>query len=109
MMSGMALSGRDWHSGPIEVRNGEFHLDPKLIAPGLDLDPADIPALLRRGEITSLCESGLEVDLGLHRLTFFHGGRRLQLVIDAEGHIVQRGVLDFGSRPLPAAAHKPGG
>ncbi len=52
---------------------------------GLGLEAAQIPELIRLGEITSICETGINEDEGRRRLTFFFRNTRLSLVIDAEG------------------------
>src|SRR5208283_828264 len=79
-----------------------------VMAYGFDLETPMVQSLMRSGELTSLCEKGENEDIGRYRLTFFYMNRRLQLVIDATGEILQRSVIDFGGRELPAALHKPG-
>ncbi len=91
----------------VEIQGSEIQLDAQIIADGFDLEPARIPALLRDGAITSLCERGVDEDAGRYRLTFFHKNRRIRLVVDETGSLIQRGIIDFGSRPLPAAMHNP--
>ena len=91
----------------VEIQDGEIQLDAQIIADGFDLEPARIPALMRDGAITSLCECGIDEDAGRYRLTFFHKSRRFRLVVDDTGALIQRGIIDFGNRPLPAAMHNP--
>src|SRR4051812_37698447 len=91
----------------VEIQDGEIQVDAQIIADGLDLEAAHVPALMRDGAITSLCESGVDEDAGRYRLTFFHKSRRFRLVVDDTGSLIQRGIIDFGSRPLPAAMHNP--
>ena len=79
-----------------------------MIAYGFELETSVVQSLMRSGELTSLCEKGENEDIGRYRLTFFYMNRRLQLVIDPTGEILQRSVIDFGGRELPAALHKPG-
>lgn len=95
--------------GEVEFLDGAFHVAAEAIAPGLGVPAAQVPALLRAGEITSLCEKGLEEDAGCYRLTFFHGNRRLRLLVDDHGRIFRRGLIDFGDHPLPPAARRSGG
>ena len=92
----------------IELKDGTFDLAADVIASGLGLAAETVPVLLRAGEITSRCEKGLDDDAGWYRLTFFHGNRRLRLFVDDRGHIARRGLIDFGSRPVPPAARRPG-
>ena len=63
----------------VEIQDGEIQLDAQIIADGFDLEPARIPALMRDGAITSLCECGIDEDAGRYRLTFFHKSRRFRL------------------------------
>jgi Family of unknown function (DUF6522) len=59
--------------------------------------------MMRRGEITSLCERGVNDDAGCYRLTFFHKSRRFRLIVDGTGTVIQRSIINFGDRPLPAS------
>lgn len=91
------------------MADGAFQVDATLLGQELGLAPAAVPALMREGKITSRCERGNGPDAGRHRLTFFHQNRRLRLVIDATGQILQRSTIDFGEHPLPAGLRRPGG
>jgi hypothetical protein len=86
-----------------------IQVDAKIVAAGLGIAPARLLDLLRTGEATSLCERGIDEDAGRFRLTFFSENGRFRLVVDEAGKILQRSTLDFGDRPLPASARKPGG
>lgn len=65
----------------------EMEIDAGLIATGLGLEPAQVQALMQTGKITVLCERGTGEDLGCHRITFHHAGRRFRILIDASGRI----------------------
>lgn len=88
-----------------------FVVDAEVIAAAFGLDPATVPERLRRGEITSRSETGVDEDAGRWRLTFFSGGRALRLIVDAEGTILSRstfpahaprsGPLDLSDLPRP--------
>ena len=93
----------------VTFEDGGFHVDAGIIAKGLHVEPADVPALMREGRITSLCERGEDEDAGRHRLTLFHGNRRLRLTIDSDGTVIKRSTVDFGDQPLPGGMRKPGG
>ena len=56
-----------------------------IIAHRLDLETPTVQSLMRSGEVTSRCEKGENEDAGRYRLTFFHKGRRFQLVIELDG------------------------
>jgi hypothetical protein len=89
-------------SAMIEIGEDGFQIDAKIIAEGLGIEAALVPARMREGAITSLCERGVDADAGSYRLTFFHKGTRLRLVIDEAGNIKQRSVLELGERPAGA-------
>jgi hypothetical protein len=76
-------------SGIAITANG-FTVDAEVIAAGFTLDPAQVPGLLRKGRITSRCETGIDADAGRFRLTFYHAERALRLIVDSQGTILQR-------------------
>jgi len=84
-----------------------IEVEAELIAEGLGLPVSQLKDLIRVGAITSRCERGVDEDGGRHRLTFFHGSRRLQLVINSEGRLVSQTTIDFGDRPLPPTLRRP--
>jgi len=77
-----------------------------VIAYGFELETPMVQSLMRSGELTSLYEKGEKEDFGRYRLTFFYMNRRFQLVIDSTSKILQRSVIDFGDKALPAALRK---
>lgn len=87
--------------------DGEIEVPAELIAEGLGLPVAELTGLLRSGAITSRSERGVEEDAGRHRLTFFHGGRRLRLIVGDDGRVIKQMVIDVGDRPLPEALRRP--
>lgn len=91
----------------IEIQDGAIEVEASVLGQGLGLEPSCVPELLRSGAITSRCERGIGEDEGRFRLTFFHAGRRLRLVVDAGGRILQRSSIDYGDRPLPGALRRP--
>ncbi|HEX5693479.1 MAG TPA: DUF6522 family protein [Arenimonas sp.] len=60
-------------------------LDAGLIAEGLGLAPARVPAMVADRRIATLCERGTGEEEGLFRFTFYYAGQRLRLVTDAKG------------------------
>ncbi|WP_374601357.1 DUF6522 family protein [Arenimonas sp.] len=64
--------------GPVEV-------DAVLVAEGLGLDPAQVPAMVADRRIATLCERGVGEDAGLFRFTFYFGKQRFRLVTDDRG------------------------
>jgi hypothetical protein len=93
----------------IELQADGFQVDALLVADGLGLEASQVPALIRSGEITSVCERGVGEDEGRYRLTFFHRSKRLRLVIDEGCRLIRRSIIDFGDRPWPVRARGAGG
>ena len=91
----------------VELRDDEVYIDAAAIAGGLGIAPSAVCALMRSGEITSLCERGAGEDEGRSRLTFFYRGKRLRMRLDQEGRIVGCSTIDFGERPLPVNLRRP--
>ncbi len=84
--------------------NGEFHVDAEIVAEGLGLSPAIVLAGMRQRKITSTCERGVNEDAGRYRLTFFYAQRRLRLILDEAGTIVER-LVENGRRRRSAVRH----
>lgn len=89
---------------------GDFGVDAAILAEDFGLEPANVLTAMREGRLTSLCERGIDEDAGRSRLTFFFGQRRLRLVIDEAGTILERSVEDAneqgthprGASPFPS-------
>ena len=94
--------------GTIEFQDGAIQIDANAIARGLGMDPSVVQERMREGGITSQCERGIDEDEGRYRLTFFTDHRRLRLVIDSTGNVIQCSAINFSNHPLPASARKPG-
>jgi hypothetical protein len=87
---------------------GEITVDATVLSELLNVAAAEIPALMRAGAITSLCERGTGADEGRFRLSFFYRNRRARLHVDEAGCILRRGVIDFGEKRLPAELRRAG-
>jgi hypothetical protein len=85
----------------VEFEQGAVRIDASIIAAGLAIEPALVLPLLRAGKITSLCERGVDQDAGRVRLTFFHENRRLRLITDTAGNIIDRCFTDGDHRGAP--------
>src|SRR5215217_1019299 len=90
----------------IVIGDDAIEIEASIVAQGLELEPSSVQMMMRKGEITSLSERGVNTDAGRYRLTFFHKSRRFRLIVDGCGTIIQRSIIDFGDRPLPAPMHK---
>jgi hypothetical protein len=93
----------------LDMRDGNFQIDASIVAEGFGISPELLMELMRQGKITSLNEHGIDEDVGNYRLTFFFDKRRLRIVVDESGNVLQRSVVDFGAHPLPTSARWPGG
>lgn len=92
----------------IEFEQGDIQVDVTIVAKGLGIEPSLVQERMRDGKITTLCERGTDEDDGRWRLSFFSENRRLRIIVDDQGNVVQRSAVDFGDRGLPASARKPG-
>lgn len=88
---------------PVELTDDGITVDAAIIAKGLGIPPAAVQAGMREGAITSRCERGIGRHAGRYRLTFFHGDRRLRLVVDEGCNIVGRAVTDLAEWRRSAA------
>jgi len=93
----------------IVIGDDAIEIEASIVAQGLELEPSSVQMIMRKGEITSLSERGVNTDAGRYRLTFFHKHRRFRLVVDETGAVIQRSSVDFGDRPLPASMRSPRG
>jgi hypothetical protein len=84
---------------PVNRMDENFLIEATLIGELLGIPPVDVPALMRSGDITSVCESGVDADQGTFRLNLFYRGRHARLRVDPAGQILQRSIIDFGDRP----------
>lgn len=81
-----------------------FTIDAVDLGQLLGLEPEAVRAMMQSGEITSRFERGEGEDAGRFRLTFFHGQRRVTLIVDADGTVLQRSRA--GGAPPPRGGGK---
>lgn len=89
----------------IRFEDGAFEIDAATIADALEIDPSLLQQRIRDGALTTRCERGVDADEGRYRLTFFTEHRRLRLIVDAAGNVLQRSTINFGEH----AAGRPSG
>jgi hypothetical protein len=77
----------------------DIEIDAALIAAAFDLTPEQVMRELRQGAITSRSEHGVDADAGRRRLTFFRGRKRVRIVLDADGAVLQQTALNFAEPP----------
>ena len=90
--------------GMIEFEESAIQVDATIVGEGLGIEPSLLQAHMREGKVTSMCERGVDEDIG--RWTFFYGSRRFRLIIDEAGNVVQRSLINFSDHPLAASARK---
>jgi len=86
----------------VTISAGGLTVDAHVLGAAFHVEPASISERLRAKDITSQCETGIDEDAGRWRLTFFHGGKALRLIVDDEGTIISRATF-------PAHQPRPGG
>jgi len=85
----------------VTVTADGFVVDADLLGAGLGLEPSAVLGRMRAGEITSLCETGVDEDAGRYRLNFYFGGRAVRLTVDREGTVLSRATFP-AHPPRPA-------
>lgn len=80
---------------PIAVQDkaDDIEIDGARVARGLRLEVAVFRRLLDAHKIRVLCERGTGEHAGLHRVSFYHEGRRVRLVVDAAGNLVRGSAM----------------
>jgi hypothetical protein len=78
-----------------------FSINASSLGELLNIPPSCILVMMRKNQITSVCERGEGEHEGQYRLTFLYEGRRAQLTVDETGQVAQRSVIELGDRHLP--------
>lgn len=74
-----------------EPHASSVEIDGACIARGLGLEVGAFRQLMADRKIAMLCERGTGEDAGRWRATFYHGERRLRLVVDSQGNVLAQG------------------
>jgi hypothetical protein len=80
----------------IRFEGNAIEIDALTIADAFDIHPSLLQQRIRDGALTTRCERGVDLDEGRYRLTFFTKRRRLRLIVDAAGNVLQRSLINFG-------------
>jgi hypothetical protein len=83
----------------VTVTENGFEVDASVIASAFGLDETTVREKMRAGQITSLCETGMDADAGKFRLTFRHDARAFRLTVDNAGRIISRSSFDTRTAP----------
>ena len=87
----------------IRFEGNAIEIDALTIADAFDIRPSLLQQRIRDGALTTRCERGVDLDEGRYRLTFFTKRRRLRLIVDAAGNVLQRSLINFGEHPVGLA------
>lgn len=82
----------------VSIQDGLIEVDANVVAKGLGMTPEDLQRALRDGTVTSRSETGEAEDAGRFRITFFSASRRMRLVVDATGAVLQQSSADYVRR-----------
>ena len=66
-----------------------IEIEASVIGGGLGIEPSQVQAQLQDGKISTLCERGIGEDHGRYRVTFYYGKRRLRILIDESGNLIE--------------------
>lgn len=78
----------------VERDGTDFIVPAELIGAAFDIEPAQVPDLMRGGKMTSRCETGIDADAGRWRITIYFNGRALRLTVDEAGNILSQSAFD---------------
>lgn len=73
-----------------------IEIDAALVASGLGLPQAEFRQLMDRHQVIVMCERGTGADAGRYRASFYYGERRVRLVVDVRGRVLDDGKTAGG-------------
>ena len=74
----------------ITIVDGEITIDAELLAPKLGLSAAALKAEMRKGNVSSVAETGINEDAARTRVTFRYHTRAWTVVVNPDGTLVDR-------------------
>ena len=74
----------------ITSADGEITIDAKVLAPKLRLSVEALKAEMRKGNVTSVAETGINEDAGRTRVTFRYRTRTLIVVVEPDGTVLEK-------------------
>ncbi len=87
----------------ISFADQTIQIDATLIASGLRMSQEALRTAMQEGHVTRTVEKGEGDDAGRFRVTFYSPTRRLRLLFDAAGTILQTSSADYSRKTRPAA------
>ena len=95
------------HPSAITIADGEITIDAELLAPKLGLSAAALKAEMRKGNVSSVAETGINEDAGRTRVTFRYRTRAWTVVVDPDGTLRDRLSIMLVESIAPAAKTPP--
>ena len=92
----------------VEIVESAVNVEATLIARDLGLRPEHVLEEMRTGRLTATCEQGVGEDVGRVRLTFYRENRRLRLIVDSGGRVLEQTAARLHPRRRGGAARAPG-
>ncbi|MFN0304480.1 MAG: DUF6522 family protein [Burkholderiales bacterium] len=74
----------------ITIANSEITIDDELLAPKLGLSVEALKTEMRKGNVSSVAETGIDEDAGRTRVTFRYRTRAWTVVVDPHGTLRDR-------------------
>jgi Arc/MetJ family transcription regulator len=84
-------------TGETDVPRQDVEIDAERIAGALDMPTAHFLVEMRRGNVHGTVERGVGTDAGRSRLTIRHRGRRLTMILDESGTLIEQQLEASGS------------
>ena len=91
----------------ITIADGEITVDAELLAPKLGLSAEALKAEMRKGNVSSVAETGIDEDAGRTRVTFKYRTRVWTGVVNPDGTLVDRLSFMLIESLAPAAKSPP--
>ena len=83
----------------VERDGSGFVVSAALLAGAFGMTEDQVRQAMRQGTLTSLCDAGVDTDIGRWRLTFRHADRACRFIVDETGKIISRSSFPVRARP----------
>ena len=91
----------------ITIADGEITVNAELLAPKLGLSAEALKAEMRKGNVSSVAETGIEEDTGRTRVTFRYRTRAWTVVVEPDGTLRDRLSIMLVKSLAPVAKAPP--
>ena len=82
----------------ITIADGEITVDAGRLAPKLGLSAEAMKSEMRKGNVSSVAEAGINEDAGRTRLTFRYRTRAWTVLVEPDGTVIERIPLKWMPR-----------